>query len=427
MKNNKYYYPNLLFIGKIGTIRKLNEKGKRYYHFDDLGFSIFIDVKYTDNKYYYEIFSNTKCINFHNEDISAGDTAVNEQILLNLFAQKLYKEIKDSKALETIVSKIINNQKISEKELKQFLYYLNNNEELINDFQNNTSILANILDKKNFVNEPIYEQIEELDKLLITLNQDKKNPILVGPTGVGKTALINEVAYKIQKNKCPDSIKGKHIIDITRLINGLTFEIKESFLKLIATILKKQHIIVIENIDSFDNDKTNWILNIIDEAIENKNLKVIATTNKKITDEHFNNSLYKKFKTIYINEPNDKILYEIINKTINDYIKNNNISTLDNIDNIIKLLIKFTNVENRIWNNGSCISYVEESNNPNLVIEIIDEIFAHAKFNNQNKLTIDNIIYGINSCDKINDNTKQEIIDNLQQENNKILTKKKFQ
>ena len=75
------------------------------------------------------------------------------------------------------------------------------------------------------------------------------------------------------------------------------------------------------------------------------------------------------------------------------------------MDKIINTLIKLTSEKHRTWDDKVC--------NPDLVIGIIDRIFADAKVNNQNKLTIDNIIYGIKSCNRVYDSIKEDTISNL--------------
>ena len=58
-------------------------------------------------------------------------------------------------------------------------------------------------------------------------------------------------------------------------------------------------------------------------------------------------------------------------------------------------------MENRILINSSNKPINYEMHNPGLIIEIIDKIFASAKVDNNKELKIENIIYGISTCDKI--------------------------
>ena len=81
--------------------------------------------------------------------------------------------------------------------------------------------------------------------------------------------------------------------------------------------------------------------------------------------------------------------------------------------NLINLLIAFTQLENRIYYRRKNIDLNTSIYNPELIIEIIDKIFANAKVNNSKELNIDNIIYGINSCNKIFDEIKIDFIEQL--------------
>ena len=96
-----------------------------------------------------------------------------------------------------------------------------------------------------------------------------------------------------------------------------------------------------------------------------------------------------------------------------NYSNNNNINIFDIEQNnlmIIEILIRLTRKENRIPFDNMCNKCEEQVYNPGLITEIIDKIFAEAKANNQKKLTKENLIYGIKSCNKIDDKAKIDFI-----------------
>ena len=82
------------------------------------------------------------------------------------------------------------------------------------------------------------------------------------------------------------------------------------------------------------------------------------------------------------------------------------------MDKIINSFIELTNKNSRI-KNENLYSDKDDICNPSLVVEIIDKIFAHARLNNQKDLTIDNIKYALESCDKIYDDKKNMILTKL--------------
>ena len=73
-----------------------------------------------------------------------------------------------------------------------------------------------VLTNNKFSYEPVIGRDQELTNLKLTLAQIKNNPLLIGESGVGKTALIQELAYMIQNGNVPNILKNRIIIDISR-------------------------------------------------------------------------------------------------------------------------------------------------------------------------------------------------------------------
>lgn len=416
----KHYDSKNLFIGEIGHTHKTQKNGNSYITIEKNGLAITFQKKCEQDYYYFDALSDKKYIDFHNYFCSAGDIAIYKPVQLLTYIQQIYNDTKEIDLISKITTKIINGKSISIKEITTLLYYLNNKEAFIKNIKteknNNTSNTPDfILTNKQFKWQPSTGNDNELKELIFSLAQDKKNSIIIGEGGVGKTTLVNELAYRIQKNMVPNFLKGKKIIDITPFISNskYTDELNNIIKDLIDGIIKNKYIIFIENIHSiFSID--NYLSNIIRQELQNQNLKIIGTTNLQNYYKYIeDNNLDKHCKKIHLLEPNDEMLYKIIEFNFSNYSKKNNISLLDNIDSIINYLIELTKIENRITNDNLYNDCSKDVNNPELVIEIIDNIFASAKVNDQKKLNANDIIYGIKSCDKIKNEIKEQIIEKL--------------
>ena len=63
--------------------------------------------------------------------------------------------------------------------------------------------------------DPVIGRTKEIRAVMEILGRrNKNNPILVGPAGVGKTAIVEGLALAIQKEKVPDVIKGKVVYSL---------------------------------------------------------------------------------------------------------------------------------------------------------------------------------------------------------------------
>ena len=265
-----------------------------------------------------------------------------------------------------------------------------------------------------------YGDIPVLKNISFSANDGELLAVL-GPNGVGKSTIINELVYKINKKEIQSFLKNTKIIDLSRLITieKYTDKFDKDLKDTINLCIKNNYIILIDNIHNLYNINTS-ITTLLRFYIKEKGLKVIGITTPDEYNEIIDNDLsINKFEKIIINEPNDEVLYQIINKVFNDYSKNNKIKLFDNLDFIMKLLIDLTKEENRIWNNSNNIPNDNIIYNPELVIQIIDKIFAYAKVNNQKELNIDNVKCAINACNKIIDQKKNEIIESIDTVNSK--------
>jgi len=75
------------------------------------------------------------------------------------------------------------------------------------------------------LNEPIGREKEIAQILSIISQEGKSNVLVLGPAGVGKTAIIEGLAVKIVNNEIPDNFPKRRIyeLDVTSIISGTTY------------------------------------------------------------------------------------------------------------------------------------------------------------------------------------------------------------
>ncbi len=424
----KFYNAEKLFIGAVGYATRKYKGTKTYLQFNQKEIAVTKQKSMDLDHHYFNVLSGKKYIDFNNFYCCSGDSCIFEPKSLALVIKRVYSSTQQSEIVNVLAKKILKGKLISDKDIKNLVLYLNNlgkniyteeNKQLPAEEKNKTNNIntdySTTLTEKKFKNEPAIGRDKEVNDLIIALAQDKKNPILVGPSGTGKTTIADQLAYKIQKGNVPEFLKNKKIIeiDLANLLSGTKYSgtLQDKFTSLINLAIKNNAIIFIDEIHTIygagTHDKSDYdIAAMLKQAIDRQGLKVIGTTTTEEYEKYFSNdALKRRFDKVLVDEPNENILYKIINKVFNDYSSNNNIKLLSNMENIIDNLIELTDSKHRTWNDKVC--------NPDLVIGIIDRIFADAKVNNQKELTIENIIYGINSCNRIYDSSKEDAINNL--------------
>ena len=148
------------------------------------------------------------------------------------------------------------------------------------------------LTKKQYITNPAIARESEIKKTMIVLLTPEKSALLIGNAGIGKTAIVEGIAYLIQRNEVPDALKGYRLIKInsTSLTGKITKDGKE---ELIITALVRElkklskTILFIDEIHTLIGGREDGpmdLANILKPALDRGDVKVIGAT----TTEEFN-------------------------------------------------------------------------------------------------------------------------------------------
>ena len=70
------------------------------------------------------------------------------------------------------------------------------------------------LSSKEFITDPAIGREQEINEMILALITPDKSALLVGKPGIGKTAIVEGLGYRINIGQAPDALKGWNIIKI---------------------------------------------------------------------------------------------------------------------------------------------------------------------------------------------------------------------
>lgn len=361
--------------------------------------------------------------NLYEAILSCDDEYTKEQVseFGNIFLEMLekYSNSKGEKQNEFVIASTAKriNEKADQEPENKIVISKSDKDFLLN--------YGTILNDKTYLSSPAVGRDNEIKNLFITLAQEKKTPIIVGESGVGKSALVDELAYRIQKNEVPDFLKNKLIYELNPFDTNAGTEFSGTFeqrIKDLMIIIKKYNMLLyIDEIHSiYGIGKTkgndNDLSSMLKLHISRDNIKIIGTTTDKEYDKYFSNdALKRRFEVIKVKEPDKDMLYIIVKKVLKDYSLKKSIVFENNSikEEIIKILINSTEKNNRVYN--------DKLNNPDLVISIIDKAFAVATCYNSKYIKKNHFMEAYDFIDRIYSFSKEVAIKELSViESNKI-------
>lgn len=221
--------------------------------------------------------------------------------------------------------------------------------------------------------DPLIGRKNEVDKMIeILLLRNKNNPLLIGEAGVGKTAIVEELANRIVKNQVPEQLKKYKLISLSMasLVAGTKYrgEFEERITKILKELEQSDNtIIFIDEIHTIVGaggaEGAIDASNIIKPALARGKIKLIGATTiseyKKTIRE--DKALNRRFQTINVDETSVSETEYILNNIKHIYEDYHHVQ----IDNdIIHRLVMLTD------------KYMYDKKNPDKSIDVLDEVCA---------------------------------------------------
>jgi ATP-dependent Clp protease ATP-binding subunit ClpB len=227
--------------------------------------------------------------------------------------------------------------------------------------------------------------------LHILSRRKKNNPVIIGDPGVGKTAIVEGIAWRIVKQDVPKTLSGKKIfsLDLSALIAGAKYkgEFEERLKAVIKEVIdsNEQVILFIDEIHTLvgagGGQGAMDAANILKPALARGELRTIGATTLDEYQKYFESdkALERRFQAVYVDEPSMEDTISILRGIREKYEKHHQVQILD------EAVIAAAELSHR---------YISERKLPDKAIDLIDE--AGAKL----RLEIDSVPEEVDNLDR---------------------------
>jgi len=218
----------------------------------------------------------------------------------------------------------------------------------------------------------------EIERIIHILSRrTKNNALLIGESGVGKTAVVEGLVQRLVSGNVPESFKHKKIVqlDISAIVAGskIRGDIEERLLNIVSEMANNPDIIIfideIHMIVGAGNSGSSGsmdIANIIKPYLTNGDLRIIGSTTfneyQKYIEE--DDALARRFQTIFVNEISKDDSIKVLEMLKPQFEKFHNVKFSE------EALIEAVNLSAR---------YLPAKYLPDKAIDVIDEAAAARK------------------------------------------------
>lgn len=268
------------------------------------------------------------------------------------------------------------------------------------------SILAHYGDdfcSRDYITNPAIGRKEEIKQLILILLTPEKSGILVGKPGIGKTSIVEGLAYQLQRNNVPDALKGYRIVSVKTTSLLGTLPSGETRLQTLIDELKEldKIILFIDEIHMLmgaTSESSLDFANMFKESLGRGSIKMIgATTNDEYERYVLRDKAFvRRFQRVDVEEPTREQTIKILMGTLPKIEKNTGakLKYSNYIQSeIMAFIVDITTEYKRVYGIGSRY--------PDICLTLLSQAFSQAVFDNRREVNIFDIRNAIENSKNI--------------------------
>lgn len=268
------------------------------------------------------------------------------------------------------------------------------------------------LTANKYIVNPAIARDKELKELVMVLLTPEKSACLVGKPGIGKTAIVEGLAYRMQMNDMPNALKGYSVYKISTPSLVGTNDGENKVMQLMNELKTKDKVIIfideIHMLMGASNQGPMDLANMFKEGLSRGTVKLIGATTVDEYERYIlrDKAFVRRFERIDISEPTQEMCVQILMRTVpkiesqtgvklvyTDFIK----------ERIMKFIVNMTSEYKRV--------YEISSRYPDIALTVLRQAFSAALFDNSSEVKFRHIYEAIRSTKAVYpDVIKKELV-----------------
>ncbi|MFA5029580.1 MAG: AAA family ATPase [Patescibacteria group bacterium] len=189
--------------------------------------------------------------------------------------------------------------------------------------------------------DPVVGRQAEITRVIQILSRrTKNNPVLIGKAGIGKTAIVEGLAWSIFQKRVPAALLGKRVLalDLTSILAGTKYrgEFEQRLKRIIEEIVRAQRSIIlfIDEIhilaEAGEAEGAINAADILKPLLARGELQVVGATTREEYEQFIkkDKTLDRRLQPIFVSEPTARQTEEIVNGIKGVYEKYHNVLIL---------------------------------------------------------------------------------------------------
>ena len=246
--------------------------------------------------------------------------------------------------------------------------------------------------ERQYVTNPAIGRDDEIKQLILILLTPEKSGILVGKPGIGKTAIVEGLGYRIQRGEVPDALKGYSIWKLnTASLIGVMPGTNEPKITMLLNEIKdyEKLILFIDEIHTLIGTEAGGggmdFAQVFKPGLDRGNIKMIGATTTEEYDQYIlrDKAFVRRFQKVEVLEPSREHTIKILMGTLPKFEHKTGVKmkyTPFIQEKIMAFIVDLTSEFKRV--------YEFSARYPDVSLTIVQQAFSYAVFDNKKEVDI---------------------------------------